>query len=119
LTGSCIRCGKIVGEAVGAHLFGLVGEDAEVAAGPGATEKDEAGGLVLGELGVGMVVLDAAFEEARGAADAAALAADVGEVDSIGGCGVEDVVVGAAGYGAGPVGCFKDDAIAPLRGHGF
>ena len=104
-------------EAVRAHLFCLMGDNAQVTTGHGAAEKNEAGCLVFGEVGVGVVMLDGALDEARGAADAAALAADVGEVDSVGGCGVEDVVVSFAGDGAETFGCFKDDAKAPLRGH--
>ena len=53
---------EVVGEPVGPHVPLLVGEDAEFAAGHGAAEKDEAAGLVLGEIRVGVVVLDDAFE---------------------------------------------------------
>lgn len=55
----------MMGEAVGAHRVFLMGENAEVAAGHGAAEKDEAGDLVLGEAGAGMVVLDAAFDSLK------------------------------------------------------
>ena len=104
-------------EAVGPHLPLLVGEDAKFAAGHGAAEKDEAGGLVFGKIRVRVIVLYDAFEQTCGAGEAAALAADDGKVDSVGGGGVEDVFARAAIDGAGPFRRFQDDSKAPLLGH--
>ena len=72
-------------------------QDAKVAAGHGTAGEDVAGGLVYGEVRVGLVVLDGAFEQTSGAGEAAPLAADEWEIDSVGGRGVEDVLIGVAG----------------------
>jgi hypothetical protein len=109
--------GQVMGEAVGTHLPLLVGENAKVAASHRAAEKDEAGGLVFGEVRVGTVVFNAAFEQTSGTGEAAALAADDGKVDSVSSGGVEDVLGGAASDGAGAFGCFEDHLKAPLLGH--
>lgn len=102
---------------MGPHLPLLVGEDAKFAAGHGAAEQDKAGDLILGEIRVGVVVLDDAFEQTSGAGKAASLTADDGEFDTAVGCGVEDVFIRAAVDGAEAFGRFKDDTKAPLLGH--
>jgi hypothetical protein len=92
-------------------------EQAKFAARHRTAEKDEAGRLVFGEIGVGMVVFHDAFEQTSGAGEAAALAADDGEVDPVICRGVEDVFAGSAIDAADALGCFENDTESPLLRH--
>ena len=106
-----------MGEAMGSHLPLLMSQDAEIAAGSGATEENEACGLVLEKIRVGMVVRDCAFNQTSGACEAAALATDDGKIDSLCSGGIEDIFAGAAIDGAVAVECFKNDPKVPLLDH--
>ncbi len=85
-----------MGHAVGSHLPLLAGQDAQVAERLSPAKKDKTRGLVLREIGSGIVLIDTSAEQSSGAGEASALMADGGKRDPVARRRVPNILVRAA-----------------------